>query len=59
MKTLGVLLRKRARTISKPVHARFYVLANPERWLAASERDLYEHWRSAFGPTEGEGRAKF
>ena len=50
LKGLGHLLRKRQRTISKPVSKRFYVIRNQPRWWHCSAKDLYEHWAAHFDP---------
>ncbi len=59
LKILGMLLRRRLRVISKPVHKRLYIMRNVERWMAASERDLYAHWAAAFSlDLDGKKRSK-
>lgn len=55
LKVLGMLLRDRVRVISKPVHARFYVLRNWDRWERAPERAVHAHWAAAFPGVGGAG----
>ena len=61
LKIRGMLLRHRSRALSKPVHKRLYVLRNVEKWMKAPEKDLYQHWATAFNmevPADGKKKSK-